>query len=204
MAWMIKTEAVFIIKASLLYCALAAVFSLLGIFFAEKGNMPHQNPFLALNAQEIGGHALWGLAAGTVTASLRYTILSGAFAVLIDSDHLIGLAHIDSISRMGHSIAFGVIAIVVMLALFGKRSYVLASIAFAAVLSHMSFDIFGSDDGQFPLFTPFYNKMIHFPNVDWLPFEIAAIVIVGITYMLIKTGSNKPSTKLDPYKNSQQ
>lgn len=179
-----KEDVSFVIKASLLYCALAATFSLLGIFLAEKG-VPHQNPIVALSVKEIGGHLLWGLVAGAATLSLRYTLLGGSFAVLIDSDHLIGFAPIDSLSRMGHSIAFGAITIVVILALFGKRNYLLAATAFAAVFAHMSYDTFAGKDGQFPLLTPFYNQVINFPNSDWIFFEIVAVALLG-TLIIIK------------------
>lgn len=177
-----------IIKASLVYCALAAAFSLVGIPLAEK-TIAHQNPLGAISLREVVGHVLWGLIAGIVTLSLRYVILGGFFAVLIDADHLVGLIPIDSISRMSHSLAFGAIAIIVMLLLFGKKKYLLAAVAFAGVFTHMSYDTFAGEDGQFPLFAPFYTKVIHFPNTDWIFFEIAAIIIVGVVAVLINKQS---------------
>lgn len=166
-----------VIKIGVVYCVLSAGFSFVGIFLAEKGPLP--NPTGGLNLHEIIGHFLWGLIVGAVTLSLRYTIIAGSFAVLIDSDHLIALTHIDSLGRMSHSISFGAISLVVIMALFGKKDWRLGAIAFTAVLSHISFDIFDGDP-KFPLFTPFYNYEVSFSHIDWIYFEIVAIVIVGI------------------------
>ena len=107
------------VKIILTYCVLSAAFSFVGIFLAEKG--PLENPLDGITLHEITGHILFGMVAGIVTLSLRYTIIAGAFAVLIDSDHLIGLTRIDALERMSHSISFGVISLVVMTILFGKK-----------------------------------------------------------------------------------
>ncbi len=180
----LKLDFKFITKCAMTYCVLSAGFSFLGIFLAEKG--PLVSPVGALNLHEISGHILWGLVVGAVTLSIRYTILTGLFAVLIDSDHLIALTHLDAVSRMSHSIAFGIVAVIILMILFGKKDYLFGASVAAGVLAHLSFDIFVSNDGKFPLFTPFYNHQISFPNQDWIYFEIAAIVIIGITTLLAK------------------
>ncbi len=178
-----KKDAKHIIKTALTYCVLSAAFSFVGIFLAEKG--PLLNPVGFLSVHEIVGHVIWGLVAGAVTLSLKYILISGAFAVLIDSDHLIGLTHLDALGRMSHSISFGAIALVTLMALFGKKDWRLGAISFAAVLAHISFDIF--DGGPtFPIFAPFYNHEISFASVDWLYFELAAIILVGIATILTK------------------
>ena len=169
----------YIIKIGVVYCVLSAGFSFVGIFLAEKG--PLGNPAGGLNLHEISGHVLWGLFAGAATLSFRYTILTGLFAVLIDSDHLIALTHLDALSRMSHSISFGIISVIVLMILFGKKDYRLGAVAIAGLLSHLSFDIFAGDDAKFPLFVPFYNQQISFSHETWIYFEIAAILIVGIT-----------------------
>lgn len=181
-----------IIKIGVLYSILSAGFSFAGIFFAEKG--PLENPTGGLTLHEISGHVLWGLVAGAASLSLRYTILTGLFAVLIDSDHLIALTHLDALSRMSHSISFGIISVIVLLILFGKRDYRLGVAVIAGLLSHISFDIFSEEDGKFPIFTPFYNHQISFPNADWIYFEIAAVVIIGIV-MLIQTKTHSIPAK---------
>lgn len=179
-----KKDASFIVKTVLVFCALSAAFSFVGMLLPEKGPLP--NPSGGLNIHEIGGHLIWGLVAGAAFLSLRYVIITGLFAVLIDSDHLIALLHVDALSRMSHSIAFGVLAVVVLMALFGRKDYRLGAAVFAGVLSHLSFDTFAGSDGRFPLFTPFYNHKIIFQNIDWIYFEIAAIVLVGIVTILAR------------------
>jgi hypothetical protein len=178
-----KMETRYIVKTSLLYCGLSAAFSLVGIFIAQKG--PLENPIGSLTINEVVGHFLWGLIVGAVTLSLRYTIIAGVFAVLIDSDHLIAFTHIDALFRMSHSISFGIISLVVLMILTRTKDWRLGAIAFAAVLSHVSFDIFAGDP-RFPIFAPFYNSQISFSHIDWLYFEVAAIVIVGVVSILAR------------------
>lgn len=189
MSQSLKKETSFVIKTVLLFCALSAAFSFVGMLLPEKGPLP--NPSGGLNIREIGGHLIWGLVAGAAFLSARYVIITGLFAVLIDSDHLIALLHVDALSRMSHSIAFGVLAVVVLMALFGRKDYKLGAAAFAGVLSHLSFDTFAGSDGRFPLFVPFYNHQIIFQNIDWIYFEIAAIVLVGIVTILTKRQTSK-------------
>jgi hypothetical protein len=184
MSQSLKKDTRFVIKTVILFCVLSAAFSFVGMLLPEKGPLP--NPSGGLNISEIGGHLIWGLVAGAVFLSARYVIITGLFAVLIDSDHLIALLHVDALSRMSHSIAFGAIAVVVLMTLFGRKDYKLGAAAFAAVLSHLSFDTFAGNDGKFPLFTPFYNHQIIFQNIDWIYFEVAAIVIVGIVMLLTR------------------
>ncbi|MGB6463759.1 MAG: metal-dependent hydrolase [Nitrosotalea sp.] len=179
-----KKDAGFIIKTAVLFCVLSAAFSFVGMLLPEKGQL--HNPIGGLNIHEISGHLFWGLVAGAAFLSLRYVIITGLFAVLIDSDHLIALLHVDALSRMSHSIAFGIIAVVVLMVLFGRKDYKLGAAAFAGVLSHLSFDTFAGSDGRFPLFTPFYNHQIVFQNIDWIYFEVAAIIIVGIVTILAR------------------
>lgn len=189
----IKKETRFILKTSLLFCILSAAFSFIGIFLAEKGALG--NPVGGITPHEIIGHALWGLVFGLVTLSLRYTLIAGAFAVLIDSDHLIALTYIDALGRLSHSISFGVLAFLILV-LVGKKDWKLGAIAFAAVLSHISFDIFAGDP-KFPILAPFYNHQISFANIDWLYFELAAIVIVGIATLVQARHKNLQSSFKD-------
>lgn len=176
------------VKIALIYCILSAAFSLVGMLVLEKGPVP--NPVGHLTVQEVGGHLIWGLAAGAVTLSARYVILTGLFAVLIDSDHVIGLTHTDALVRMSHSISFGIISVIVLMVLFGKKDYRLGAAAIAGLFAHLSFDTFAGDDEKFPIFTPLYNHQISFPSQDWIYFEIIAIIVVGvITYITAKKRS---------------
>lgn len=184
----LKDNLSFVIKTSLLYCALAAAFSFTGIFLPEKVSLG--NPLPGFTLHELAGHFAWGIMFGLVTLSIRYCLIAGTFAVLIDSDHLIGLFHIEALGRMSHSVLFGIVAVVILMITFGKKDYRLGAIAFGAVLSHISFDIFDGDP-SFPFLAPFYSKHISFTNVSWLYFEIAAIVIVGIAVIFTKRKETK-------------
>ncbi len=184
-----KLDSAFIIKTSVVYCVLSVGFSFVGLLVPEKA--PQPNPLSAFSIQEVTGHIIWGLVVGAASFSIRYCLLSGSFALLIDSDHLIGLLQTDALSRMSHSILFGIISILILMILFGKKNYLLGAIAVGGLLAHLSYDMFVGGDGMFPLFTPFYNEMIRFPHTDWIFLEIAAIVIVGFIAVLNKYNLKK-------------
>ena len=177
-----KAETRYIVKTALLFCVLSAAFSFAGMLLPEKILL--HSPVGGLSIREVGGHLLWGLAAGAVFLSARYVILTGFFAVLIDSDHAIGLFHVEALQRMSHSILFGIIATIILMISFGKRDARLGAAVFAGILSHLSFDTFLGDDGKFPLFVPFYSHDIIFPNIDWIYFEVAAVAVAGIVTIL--------------------
>jgi len=185
-----KKDAYFIIKASLLYCIISLGFSFSGVLLPDKVLLI--NPLInGLNVQEIAGHILWGLVAASVTLRLKYVILGGALAILIDSDHIINTLQIEGISRMSHSIAFACISLIVMMLVFGKRDYILGAVSAASVLSHMSYDLFASEESAFPLFTPIYDMPIHFRSINWIFFEIAAIAIIGVVALLVRKNALK-------------
>lgn len=184
-----KKDAGYIIKTALVFCALSAAFSFVGMLLPEK--VPLHNPTGGLNIREIGGHILWGLVAGSVFLSARYVVITGLFAVLIDSDHIIGLFHVEALERMSHSILFGAIATAILLISFGRRDARLGAAVFAGILSHLSFDTFAGDDGKFPLFVPFYSHAIIFPNIDWIWFEVAAVAVAGIVTIILAKRSRQ-------------
>lgn len=180
---MLRSDLTFVIKTALLYCTLAFSFSIIGIFLPDR---VHQvNPLHSFTAEEVLGHISWGLLVGAVTMRLRYFLLAGFFAVLVDSDHLIGLLHVETISRMSHSIAFGIISAIAVMSFFGKRDYLLGATAIGGLLAHLSFDEFRGNDSKFPIFTPLYDHMISFPHTDWIFLEIAAIAVIGLTSLLV-------------------
>jgi hypothetical protein len=133
---------------------------------------------------------LWGAAAGAASLGLRYLLVGGSFAIVLDSDHLIQLLGIEAMARMGHSVPFAIISAIGMMLIFGKKNYILGAVAFAGVLSHISFDTFTNGSG-FPLFTPFLNQALFFHSADWVFFELAAIVLVGLISIQMKRVSIK-------------
>ncbi len=183
-----KQKLAFLFKAMSLYGTLAIAFSLIGIFLPEKQTL--ESPLQGLTIEHVGGHILWGLIAGAASLSLRYFLLTGSFAIILDADHLINFVGLDALSRMSHSIPFAILSSVVMILIFGRRDYVLGAIAFAGVLVHISFDIF-TNGGKFPFFTPIYNGILSFQSADWILFEFVAVAIVGSAAMLTKWQSMK-------------
>ncbi|HEX5458019.1 MAG TPA: metal-dependent hydrolase [Candidatus Nitrosotalea sp.] len=179
-----RKDIFFVIGVSVAYCSLSAGFSLVSIVLPDKMTMVNPIEYGSLNIKEIGGHFIWGVVAALVTLRLRYILLGGLLAVLIDSDHLVGLLHIEGIPRMSHSITFSIIATVVLMLVFSRKDYRLGTIVGTSVLTHISYDIFDGPYG-FPVLTPFVNTIIQLPRIDWLVFEIAAIAIIGLSSFII-------------------
>ena len=120
-----------------------------------------------------------------MTLRLKYILLGGILAVLIDSDHLVSLLHVEGIPRMGHSITFAILSTIVLMLVFHKKDYRLGAIVATSVLAHISYDIFDGGFG-YPIFTPFVNKIIELPRDGWIILEIVAIIIVGIVSLMVK------------------
>lgn len=179
---------VFFLKTSFVYGVLAASFSFIGVFLPEKQYL--DSPLASLTVEHVLGHILFGAAAGAASLGLRYLLVGGAFAIILDSDHLIQLLGIEAMARMGHSVPFATISAIGMMLIFGKKNYVLGAVAFAGVLAHISFDTFTNGSG-FPFFTPFFNQVLFFHSADWIFFELAAIVLVGSIAIQVKRVSMK-------------
>ena len=190
----------FFIKASIIFTILSFSFSLTGLFFQDDPqSMILGNPLIVSNPslEHILGHIFFGMIAGMLALRLNYVFIAGAFAILLDADHLLQFLNLEMILRMSHSIPFAIITALIIFAIFGKKDYRLAAISFSAVLSHIAFDtwlaeqIFPGSVSGFPLFSPITVEIIHFQGLDWLYLEILAIVIVGIVAILNRKISKK-------------
>ena len=162
-----------------------------------------------ISIQHVLGHILWGMIAGLLSLRLNYVFLCGGFAILLDADHLLQFLDLEMIARMGHSIPFAILVGFIMLAISKFRDYRLAVISFAAVISHIAFDIWlgqqvGWDGSEFPLFSPFLVDMIPLSGYSWLFLEIFAFGIVGIiVFMSRKFGKiENNSTQVKKFKNT--
>ena len=190
----------FIIKTSTLYGILAATFSLIGLFLVD---LPLTSTIVGsplevsgISVEHVAGHIVWGLIIGLVTFKLKYFLISGFFPLILDSDHLIQFFGIEVVPRMAHSILFALIAVFVMMLIFGKKDYLLGVISFAAVLSHISFDILIGGESEFPLFTPFITKVITFQGLDWVFIQIIAVILVGITVIISRRKKMKEEFRI--------
>jgi|TARA_B100001146_G_scaffold91844_1_gene81326 hypothetical protein len=189
----LSKEIKFFVKACIIFSVLSFGFSLTGLLFPDDDSFFYAgNPLIVSHPsfEHIFGHLMFGMIAGAISLSLRYVFLSGAFALLVDADHLMQFFNIEMVSRMSHSIPFAIIIAVVMLCVFGKKDYRLAAIAFFAIISHIAFDIlligqiYPDGIGRFPLFAPFTLEFFQFQGLDWLYLEILAVGIVGIIAIL--------------------
>ena len=189
----LSKEIKFFVKACIIFSVLSFGFSLTGLLFPDDDSFFYAgNPLIVSHPsfEHIFGHLMFGMIAGAISLSLRYVFLSGAFALLVDADHLMQFFNIEMVSRMSYSIPFAIIIAVVMLCVFGKKDYRLAAIAFFAIISHIAFDIlligqiYPDGIGRFPLFAPFTLEFFQFQGLDWLYLEILAVGIVGIIAIL--------------------
>ena len=186
----------FIVKTSTLYGILAAVFSLVGLSLSSTYLVGNPLEVSGISVEHVIGHIVLGLMIGLVTFRLKYFLIGGIFSIILDADHLIQFLGIEVVPRMAHSISFGLIAIFVMMIIFGKRDYLLGAISFAAVLSHISFDILLTGTSEFPFFTPFTSEVTIFQGYDWILMEIVAVMLVGISVLITKRKKMKNEFKL--------
>ena len=181
----------FFIKASIIFSVLSFTFSLTGFLFPDESYIIG-NPIVVSDPSlvHIFGHISFGMIAGAISLSLRYVFLTGAFAILLDADHLLQFFNVEMIGRMVHSIPFAIIIALIMIYVFGKKDYRLSAISFAAIISHIAFDVWLAQQtlpdstSGFPLFAPFTVEIIKLGGLDWLYLEILAITIVGIIAIL--------------------
>jgi membrane-bound metal-dependent hydrolase YbcI (DUF457 family) len=189
-----KEHIKFILQNSIIFGVISFGFSIIGgLFPSSEHTFVIGNPFLVseVTIEHILGHIFWGAVIGLGTLSIRYVILGGSFAILLDADHLLQFLDIELVSRMSHSIPFAIVAAVVFFIILRGKNLRIIAVVFGAVLSHIAFDIFLADmafdtSTTFPLFSPFMLDKIEFAGLDWLWIEIIGISIVAVTSYLFK------------------
>ena len=173
-----KSFVSFILKTSTVYASIAFLFSFIGLILPNAIILG--SPLdSSVTIEHIAGHIVWGLVAGIVSFSLRYFVIAGFFPIILDVDHLLQFLDIEMIQRMAHSIPFAFVAIIVMIIIFGKKDLRLIAISFAAIFSHMSFDIFLGGSTEFPILVPFTSEFFGFAGSDWIIFQLVAMGIIG-------------------------
>ena len=174
----------FILKTSITYGIIAIGFSILGLILPDRFIVGNPLEVSGASFEHIFGHILWGLAIGIASFSFRYAILSGLFPIILDFDHWIQFLGIEMIPRMAHSITFGILAIVIMMFIFGRKDLRLGAISICAVFSHISFDIFLGGTSKFPVLVPFSTKNLTFSGTDWILFEFISIAIIFVASII--------------------
>ena len=194
----------FILQNSIIFAGISFGFSIIGgLFPSSEHTFVIGNPLVVsgITIEHIIGHIFWGAVIGLGTLSIRYIILGGSFAILLDADHLLQFLDIELVSRMSHSIPFGIIAGVVFFIILRGKDLRITVVVFGAVLSHIAFDIFLADmifgnSTTFPLFSPFMLDKIELAGLDWLWIEIIGVSIVAITSYLFKKNEIKLKNNL--------
>jgi len=185
----------FIVKACLVYGGIAFAFSMLGTIL--PGTFVIGSPFevSTITPEHIVGHIVWGLIPGLAFLSLRYIILAGLFPMILDADHLLQFLEIEMVPRMAHSLPFILIAIVVMMLLFGKKDIRLIAVSVAAVFCHMSFDIILNGSTEFPVLAPFSGEFFTFSGIDWIIFQAIAVAIIITASVIVKKNYSRYNFK---------
>ena len=199
-----KDEIKFLFKNSIIFAIVSFLFSMIGAFFPESEfTIIIGNPLVVsgVTFEHVFGHVFWGAVIGLGTLSIRYIVLGGSFAILLDADHLLQFLDIELVSRMSHSIPFAVIVTIVFFVLVRGKDIRVCAVAFAAVLSHIAFDIFLADVAfetytKFPLFSPFTFETVSFQGLDWLGIQIIGVSLVGITSYFFKRKESRVKNNL--------
>ena len=189
-----KDTVKFILKNSIIFAAVSFAFSIIGALFPESEfTVVIGNPLVvsSVTYEHVLGHVFWGAVIGLGTLSIRYIILGGSFAIFLDADHLLQFLEIELVSRMSHSLPFAVIVSIVFLIILRGKDIRICVVAFAAVLSHIAFDVFLADIAfnsytKFPLFSPFTFETVSFQGLDWLGIQIIGISLVAIVSYLFR------------------
>ena len=164
-----------------------------GLFPSSEHTFVIGNPLVVsgITIEHVVGHIFWGSVIGLGTLSIKYIILGGSFAILLDADHLLQFLDIELVSRMSHSIPFAIIVTIIFFLVLRGKDLRICAVAFAAVLSHIAFDVFLADvafgtSTKFPLFSPFILEGVKFQGLDWLGIEIIGVTIVAVASYLFK------------------
>jgi len=157
--------------------------------------------------EEVGGHILFGFLVALPFMDLNLLLLSGSFAILVDSDHLLGALNLPVASRIDHSLLFilassaFVYAICRWKKLDGRMTVKTVSLVPAAILSHLSYDvlasygIFGGLGYAFPLFAPFSFTLVYFPGYSWIALEaLGFCVTLAAAYALRRSATGSVTT----------
>ena len=185
----------FIVKAASVYGCIAFAFSMLGTVLPDAYVVENPLEASTTTPEHVIGHIIWGLIPGLAFLSLRYIILAGLFPIILDADHLLQLLEIEMVPRMAHSLPFILVAIVVMMLLFGKKDIRLIAVSAAAVFSHMSFDIILGGATVFPVLAPFSGEFFWFSGTDWIIFQVIAATIILTASVIVKKNYSRYNYK---------
>ena len=181
---------------ALFYAGLAFAYSFIGFLHPEIGSHYHEYvpPKLVI---EIVGHFTFGFIAALPFFDIEISFLTGAAAVLIDTDHILSALDLNITGRPDHSFLFFAVSAVVLI-YFAKRLHLprnfmtkLAFFAPVVLFSHISYDIFSGTGSSFQLLIPFSFETFDLPYYDWIVFEAAALSLSLIGYLYVRKKEKK-------------
>ena len=180
---------------ALFYAALSFAYSIIG--FAHPVITSSANEYSPSKILlEVVGHFVFGFIASLPLLDFQLSMLTGALAVLIDSDHILSSLNFSVLGRPDHSILYAVVSLVLLVYIGNKLNFdlsTLTKIAFIApitVMSHISYDIFAKTGPAFPLLVPFNFGEIFLPFYFWYILEGGAILIAIVAYFTAQRYQN--------------
>jgi len=94
----LKDHIKFILKNSIIFAIISFGFSMIGgLFPSSEHTFVIGNPLVvsSVTYEHVIGHIFWGAVIGLGTLSIRYIVLGGSFAILLDADHLLQFLDIE-------------------------------------------------------------------------------------------------------------
>ncbi|MGI0080635.1 MAG: hypothetical protein ACRECH_13550 [Nitrososphaerales archaeon] len=196
-----------IILLALFYAALSFAYSLIGLAHpVVAGQANEYTPSKLL--VEVAGHFVFGFVASLPLLDIQLCVLTGALAVLIDSDHLLEALNLSVSGRPDHSILYALVSLVALVYVGNKMGLdesTLTKLSFIApitLLSHVSYDIFARTGPSFPLWVPFDFGEIFLPYYFWYVLEASAILMAVGAYFVARRQSVNRKGRDSPLKQS--
>jgi hypothetical protein len=202
-----------LILFGVVYAALSFGTSFLGFLSPQTPVALHEH--VSIHAfEEFGGHFLFGAAAAIPFLDLDLIFLSGVFAVLIDTDHILDALGFYVSGRPDHSFFYAAFSGVVLYYVARRTSNVskerevkFAFLGPVVLLSHISFDVFGAyaifvGGYYFPLYAPFNFSTIPLQYYYWVVFEVGALLIALCGLYLARRTTAKTKGIIEPAKNA--
>jgi hypothetical protein len=179
---------------AIFYAGLAFLYSAIGFLHPEISHF-HEYTTSKL-ALEVFGHFAFGFAASIPFFDLELSLLTGAAAVFIDTDHILSAIGFDVSGRPDHSFLFVAVSAIILFYVaqrsdeFSKNFLIKFSFfAPVVVFSHIAYDIFAVPMGSsssFQLFIPFSYASVTLQYNYWIVFEALALVFSFTGYVLAK------------------
>ncbi len=187
-----KTNLKFVVAISLFYFVLSFAYSFIGFLARTPGNQYYEYSPTRLLV-EIGGHLLFGFLAAIPFLDVEIILLTAAFSIVIDADHILSALKLDVAGRPDHSILFAIVATLLLIYTSRKarldegRRLKLAFVVAVSMLAHFAYDVFAGNGSVFQFLIPFNFKEFEIAYGGWLNFELAGFFVALLATFLALT-----------------